>query len=835
MADPKPADPTNSGLEQDLQKLEGTKDRNWVWTGSSIDGARWHKQYPYQLLLLQAGDNGYESWAPSGSGSVQVQALSFTLPIPPQALSINTPFAINNAFTLGGVIEEHNGAPLRLIQIQGTTGVLPTAGRDPGTNGPADRTGGFFAGTERAIGNVGSVAKAVINDQNQPRVSGGYGSYGDNGVVKDGLGSKSGYYQFRVLQQFLEGYVNLKKAGNADLRLGLAIWKDEAVYLVTPLDFTLTRAVDSPLEYRYSLNLRAWKRVQVDVGGVAIQAKGPTVVDRALAKRVAGKIQQARNLIAAAARVPGAVRGDIQENILNQVRMVGLGLKEAAGLALAVADLPLDLARDVNDLVLELIDDVEGIAGIPQVIRDRYKKFKIRTGRPGPGQAQDPGQPWQAREAAVDTGDDGSWLKTLADSERDQLLQALPLDRVLARAPASFSDRVEILKEQARDLTRTDYEAIRDQLQGYTQALADSVGAGSADFNSFYGLPAPVSSLGRDPQDTDFDTLWALNDLILEFNRLAASGVPAVDTSYRTYEYLAGAGSALGTAFQSPVSKFSVPFPYGHTLEQVAARYLGNGQRWVEIAALNGLQNPYVDEVGFSLPLLTRGSGNQVQVGDATNLYPGQALWLESNNSRRTKRKLLAVERVGSNYVLTVSGDSDCDRYQPIANASLHAFLPNTINSTQLIYIPSADPVDDTDFRVREIPGIDSLDPLIRVGGVDLLLTQAGDLALTEDGDVPLAQGLTALTQKIRVALATAKGGLWLYPNYGFGLTPGQSTADTGVDAIQKALQDLVAQDPAFTGVYNVKITKSGPGLSLSFAVAVAGVDQLVPVSMNLQ
>ena len=41
------------------------------------------------------------------------------------------PFAMMPTATLGGIIEERNGSPFRLIQLQGTTGVTPF--REQGT------------------------------------------------------------------------------------------------------------------------------------------------------------------------------------------------------------------------------------------------------------------------------------------------------------------------------------------------------------------------------------------------------------------------------------------------------------------------------------------------------------------------------------------------------------------------------------------------------------------------------------------------------------------------------------------------------------------------------
>ena len=68
-------------------------------------------------------------------------------------------------------------------------------------------------------------------------------------------------------------------------------------------------------------------------------------------------------------------------------------------------------------------------------------------------------------------------------------------------------------------------------------------------------------------------------------------GVRVWDETGKEYiEAVAGLARASGIAFTVPTSKFAVPFPYGMTLEMLAAQYLGSRDRWMEIAALNGLR-----------------------------------------------------------------------------------------------------------------------------------------------------------------------------------------------------------------------------------------------------
>ena len=64
-------------------------------------------------------------------------------------------------------------------------------------------------------------------------------------------------------------------------------------------------------------------------------------------------------------------------------------------------------------------------------------------------------------------------------------------------------------------------------------------------------------------------------------------------------EFVSALAATSDIAFTIPNSKIQVPVPFGLTMEQIAMRYLGDPQLWLEIATLNDLREPYIDENGF--------------------------------------------------------------------------------------------------------------------------------------------------------------------------------------------------------------------------------------------
>jgi hypothetical protein len=183
---------------------------------------------------------------------------------------------------------------------------------------------------------------------------------------------------------------------------------------------------------------------------------------------------------------------------------------------------------------------------------------------------------------------------------------------------------------------------------------------------------------------------------------------------------------------------------------------------------------------------------------------------------------------------LSLSGEGDLHRFTLAKEAFVQSFLPETVNSLQYLYIPSDDEVE-TDWQTRSIPGVDTFDPLFRVGGADLMLTSDGDLAITSDGTTRLAVGLTNLIQRVRIAVATPQGSLLRHPEFGFGVSPGTSTSDVTASQVLAAAKNFVKNEEGFDGVDYAAVNKSGGTLTLSMSVKIAGVGKTIPINVTLR
>lgn len=164
---------------------------------------RWSQKFPYRLIVLEA----------SADGERYATVSAFRLPVNPQELSIDTPFAIGVTVTSQGILEEHNGFPLKQISIQGTTGVHIGRGNDNLASAkPSGIAGTIFAGTIAQASRTVSSVQSFVNPSP--------GTPGTEPV--DSELAQTGYFQYHMLRLFLESYAALKKSsGGRPYRLAI--------------------------------------------------------------------------------------------------------------------------------------------------------------------------------------------------------------------------------------------------------------------------------------------------------------------------------------------------------------------------------------------------------------------------------------------------------------------------------------------------------------------------------------------------------------------------------------------------------------------------------------
>jgi len=788
------------------------------WHITTPNGLNWSKTFPYQLLVVKN----------SGSGYVEDTRWSFTLPLGLQDLQISAPFAHSLQITQNGAVEQRGGMPVRQIRASGTTGVLPL--RPNAEMQPFRPSQALFGGTiSQSLGGVAPAVNAVSRDLLPSASFLSVISEAEMGPGSD-IAVTSGYYQFRLLQQFLERYAQVAKTdAGKDLRLALACWKDEAVYLISPQEFTVSRRVSRPRHYDFSFTARGFARVSLDKQVAAVEAPLPLSQDPGAVSRALQTVRDSRRVLAASRATLAAISADLADAVTTPLREVSLFLQETGATAAAISDFPATLIRAAKRPILELMAVRDASTNIPSRLMGNASttsKAVEELRRLGSLLGKSDSRSGDAAAPQSLTSDPANSIFDDPDQYFD-LFSAIQLGDL--RLSSQVISAVAAERARVATFQRSDFIARRAAIQLASYALADAVGLGNPIAALIAGktLPPPV----RVASDSDREILFALNSAAQVLDSLAvrAPGLPGPQRA--ALDFVGGLARQAGLPFGQAPSKRAIPFPYGVSLEALASQYLGDPERWHEIATLNQLRSPYIDESGSSTQLLVGGSGSQLSIawGYAQNLRPGQVVTVASRTVPQLRTVVLRVSRAGESGIVTVS--DAVDRYSASDGAVLHSYLPDTVNSRMLLWVPSDEAPDD---QVDELVSPTDLDPLVRAAGADWLLDPSNGLVVTPDGDFPLARGLTLVVQAVRLALSTCRGTLLHHPNFGLPPSVGESLAILDAKTLARAIRDLFDGDPLFKGIEGVAVKQEGPVSSIGMSVAVRGLDRPLPVSVQL-
>jgi hypothetical protein len=830
----------------------------------SIKGERWNKIYPYRLLVVDAS-NGNS--IVGGGGDTKVQNTFFQdgsnfllqqnitgsgwiyeLPITPQQLSIVDQYAINTTATARGVVEEHNGLRFKTITMAGTTGVWTR--RDQRAADPKSPTalgtlfGGTLESTGRVLDSFRRVKSAFTGENPNSPTSPDTPSFGD-----------TGYEQILLLQNFIERYtIEKKKEANRGWRLVLDIPKQNQSFVVTPIAFQVSQTKDRPHERQFNIQFKAWKRISI-AEGTAQEKLSPTKLDVNFFQRALNTISETRRLLANSLNLITAVRGDFQKP-LEALRQTALAIKDVGNLTYNVIDMPSQIIRDYKSSIRDSINIIKNSfsrtnspvpVGTPAT-GTSANAFKFASQQEKAGFAVD--QIIRASEAnegmSLDLVTEGNLGNEAIDTS------SLSNFNAVFENPAAYYDFFNAIPLDLLTLTAEQQEAVQDEIDAASLINIDNLrefqteikelaldisnnyGTGDELYSRIYGRPAPKTrAVPLSIEENEI--LAALFETLQVYDVLVASAQWDDFGKVSPLAFVGGIARANDVPFDDgATSKFLVPVPFGSSIEQIAARYLGDANRWIEIATLNALRSPYIDENGFSYNLLSNGDGRQFTVNDIDRvLYLGQKITLQADNVPAFSRKITAIERLSDEvFLVTVDGVSNLNSLTTAQNARMRGYLPGTVNSQDLIYIPSNLPSIDDD-RVT-IPKQYQEDELTKISKVDWLLSDNGDLVLDSFGEVKLANGLTNLIQALKLKMITRRGTILAHPEYGLGLKAGISSADIVGGEIIKDMDEMIRQDPRFDGLERMSVNIREGAIVIDLAVKIRNNTGILPITFEL-
>jgi hypothetical protein len=522
----------------------------------------------------------------------------------------------------------------------------------------------------------------------------------------------------------------------------------------------------------------------------------------------------------------------IKGSSLDTARILGLMNKLKADSPLNLSDMPDDIIKSCQFIILNNEDakraGIESLKNSPQgkeaeAIENSLKAFSALY------------------EQSVKSGNSdqkfikekGSLINHLFNDPDLYFAFFTAIDLDALDIPIELQQRIDSEVERVQNLDVSQWKLLRDNLEAESAALAASMGVGSDVFNETRGYSfqnkvlKPINSNQLQRLSQIQELITALNSQIIE----QGDPVTAVQDFVEFYIQLARDN---GIDLISPNGKFAVPFPTGATLQSLSLQYLGDARRWPEIVAINNLKSPYIDEEGFKKFIKGTTSGKTIELQDAENLYVNRTVMIEDNYHESVTAKIKKIEILTKNKAL-ITLDQDVTGFSESTEAYLLSYLPGTINSNMMIYIPS-DTAPTTLFEGHKLnPDYDDQNSISAIAGVDLGLTSSGDIAMNQMGDISLSYGVANLYQAARLKLLTPVGSLLNYPGYGSAVSAGFSTAEVDVKAIQEAIKMSFATDGRFGPILASRIEKSGPVLAIDLIISLPDSDTTLPISIALK
>lgn len=399
--------------------------------------------------------------------------------------------------------------------------------------------------------------------------------------------------------------------------------------------------------------------------------------------------------------------------------------------------------------------------------------------------------------------------------------------------------------------SKNNFVNIKQSVIDYRDRIADTYGLSDNTYNQAFNKSSIPAQLN--PTIVEANYLLTLESSIKTCDFILAN-LFAVDQSIDPFALARANANNPNVNIGQYKSGKLVKIHYGESLESVANRFLGDPNKWIDIAIANGLKPPYIDEIGIRIPLLSNGSNNQVNLAgtdingnlNIDRLYINQQVFLQSSvEVIPDQRSIVSIRQVpiSGEIILELDGERDMTRYQTIDQAYIRVFAPNTINSSFYILIPSPEVLPDD--RVDEVPWFlakSAADE--KLAKIDLALGTDGDLIFTTNGDVKLSYGLDNAIQAIKLKIITELGSLRYHPS--FGLINVIGSKNLNIEAIKalivESINSQIEADGRFDRIENLAVnylvndtTNQGVGaIAINLSVRLAGGTRSIPISFTV-
>ena len=349
-------------------------------------------------------------------------------------------------------------------------------------------------------------------------------------------------------------------------------------------------------------------------------------------------------------------------------------------------------------------------------------------------------------------------------------------------------------------------------------------------------MPFKVANTSGTLNRSQMDVLIALRNAATALDQLCAQDTNRQTSIDLSFNYVGSLLQNSGINFQESASKFQAPVPFGMSMIQISNLYLGDPNRFNEIIVLNNLAPPFIDEDGEIQPLLVNATNQSFVIADGSSLIPDQRVILSSNTVNPFGVLIKQITKINSNkWLITIQNQTNLNNLKTTDKAQVQYFAPGTVNSSNIIYIPSNNVnLANIPDRLKPITFLPNSDGLQQLSKIDFLLDANNDLAINNSGQLGLASGITNLLQALRLKILTAKGQNFFHPIYGAGIQIGNSTSMAQIPKFKDNFIQAVQSDSRFNEVIGLTVALQNGALFVSGTVVLSQNSSSLPFNFTL-
>ena len=402
---------------------------------------------------------------------------------------------------------------------------------------------------------------------------------------------------------------------------------------------------------------------------------------------------------------------------------------------------------------------------------------------------------------------------------------------------------------EVQNLNKQNFMDIRAALKNERDKIADACGVVDIDYNRVYDRVPGLAVKALDVSDIFYTQNLQDSIRLVEYVLFNMS----INEKKPIDPFLLAKTNANNPNFDMSTytSGRLVAFHYQDTLQDLAYRYLGSRDKWMEIAIANGLQPPFIDEIGEKIIIINAYENSVIipefDSGGLPNIdkvYFGQPIQIKSVTERVMDQRIIEnviYNSTSHSIVLTLNGEHNLSKYHVADAAYIRVFKPNTINSNFMILIPVNEPLP---FINKETPWFLATSAQDEKNqGIDIYIdNDTKEIYFDSSNDLKLSYGLTNAFQALTLKVSTEAGSLKRHPNWGLELTVGfkNNNIARAKSVLVNKIMAMVEADPRFerlvyiSAEYNNGNGSSGNAILIKMVVKLSGSGTPVPITFTI-